>query len=473
MTRIINVLSRRTKNNPLLVGEPGVGKTAIIHGLAQRITNGEVPGSLLHKKIFSLNLNSLVAGTMFRGDFEARMQAIIDEASAPNTILFIDEIHTVIGAGSAAGTLDAANILKPALSQGAIRCIGATTTDEYKKYIERDRALERRLQPIFVEEETEEQAVTTLLHLKKLYEKHHEITIEDEAIEAAVHLSSRYMRDRFLPDKAIDVLDEAAARLKTSSAIPQNSKKITELEKRRAELQKIKEGAIAEENYENAIVLKNKEWLAEEELRQFKKNFPLFGLKPHLTKSNIEETVEEMTGVPVQRESNIHTITKLKASLNKEIIGQTRAINDLVSAVKRVRSGIYGSPRHSGSFLFLGPSGVGKTALAKALATNNSQTLIKLDMSEYAEPHTISRLIGSPPGYVGYGEGGELTEKIRRHPYAVVLFDEIEKAHPQVQNLLLSILEDGSLEDALGKSVSFKNAQIILTSNADVGESEE
>lgn len=476
ISRIINILSRRTKNNPLLVGEPGVGKTAVVQGLAQRINNGEVPSSLLHKKIFSLNLNSLIAGTMFRGDFEARMQDIVEEASDKDIILFIDEIHTVIGAGSASGTLDAANILKPALSQGKIRCIGATTTDEYRRYIEKDRALERRLQIVTIEEETEEQSIATLSQLKKLYEKYHEIEIDDEAVEAAVRLSSRYIHNRFLPDKALDVLDEAASRLKSKAAITENTRRMIELEQRKLHLGKNKEKAIAEENYEDAIVLKYKEELAEEEIKTFKKKFPLFDGRLLLKKSDIEETVEEMTGIPVRGHSNtddVAELKKLEALLNKEIIGQKQAIAEVISAIKRKRAGISGTTRHAGSFLFLGPCGVGKTALAKALSEKNSQTLIALNMSEYAEPHTISRLIGSPPGYVGYGEGGELTEKIKRHPYAVILFDEIEKAHPQVHNLLLSILEDSILQDSLGRVVSFKNATLILTSNIGFSDEEQ
>ncbi len=473
ISRIINILSRRTKNNPLLIGEPGVGKTAIVQGLAQRINNGDVPSSLLHKSIFSLNLNSLIAGTMFRGDFEARMQDILEEATRQNIILFIDEIHTVIGAGSAQGTLDVANVLKPSLSQGSIRCIGATTTDEYRKYIEKDRALERRLQAVIIEEETEEQSIKTLTHLKKLYEKHHGITIEDEAIEAAVHLSARYIRDRFLPDKALDMLDEAASRLKSESTIVENTKKIRELEKQKASLEKNKETAIAAENYEDAIIFKHKEGLAEAEIRQFRSKFPLFTDKLVLKKSDVEETSQEMTGIPIQRSEGIQQFKKLGASLSKEIIGQSEAISELISAIKRRGAGLGKAYGPVGSFLFLGPCGVGKTALAKALAENNSQTLIRLDMSEYAEPHTVSRLIGSPPGYVGYGESGELTEKIRRHPYAVVLFDEIEKAHPAVHNLLLSILEDGALTDSTGRKTTFKNATIILTSNAGAENAEE
>jgi ATP-dependent Clp protease ATP-binding subunit ClpC len=471
VSRIINILLRRSKNNPLLIGEPGVGKTAIVQGLAQRIHNGEVPSQLLHKNIISLNLNSLVAGTMFRGDFEARMQDVIEEASNDNIILFIDEIHTVIGTGSAQGSLDVANILKPALSQGTIQCMGATTLDEYRKYIEKDRALERRLQVLVIEEESERESIATLLQLKKLYEKHHGISIDDEAAESAVTLSARYIRDRFLPDKALDVLDEAAARLKSKAAITNHTKKIRDLEKQRDSLTRSKEKSIREENYQDAIVLKYKEGLAEEELKQFKKKFALSRDKIILKKSDIEQTVEEMTGVPIQNDRSVQELKKLSTALAKEIIGQKQAISEIIETIKRNKAGIRKPSRPVGSFLFIGPVGVGKTALAKALAEHNAQTLIKIDMSEYAEPHTISRLIGSPPGYVGYGESGELTEKIRRYPYAVVLFDEVEKAHPQVHNLLLSILEDGMLEDSSGRSASFKNAIIVMTSNAGSDES--
>ena len=466
IARIVNILSRRSKNNPLLIGEPGVGKTAIVQGLAQRINDGEVPNSLLHKNIFSLNLNALIAGTMFRGDFESRMQDILEEASCDNIILFIDEIHTVIGAGAAQGSLDAANILKPALSQGALRCIGATTLDEYKKYIEKDRALERRLQTVIIEEESQNQSVSTLSQLKKLYEKHHEISISDEAVEAAVALSAKYIRDRFLPDKALDVLDEASARLRGNASIKEHTKKIRELEIQKVSLQKSKESAIVKENYQDAVLLKRKEELAEEEIKKFKKKFSIFSDKLVLKKSDIESTVQEMTGIPIQREDDSSKFKKLSIALNKEIIGQGHAVSELINAMKRAETGLAETSRPAGSFLFLGSYGVGKTALAKALAEHNSQKLIRLDMAEYAEPHTISRLIGSPPGYVGYGDGGELTEKIRRYPYSVVLFDEIEKAHPVVHNILLSILEDGVIQDSMSRSVSFKNATIILTSNA-------
>jgi len=473
ISRIIYTLSRRVKNNPLLIGEPGVGKTAIVQGLAQRISNGEVPISLLRKKIFSLNMNSLVAGTMFRGDFEMRIMDIIHEASGSDTILFIDEIHTIIGAGSAQGSQDAANTLKPALSQGTIQCIGATTIDEYRKYIERDRALERRFQIITIEEETEQNSIVTLSNFKKFYEKHHGITIDDDAIEAAVLLSKRYIPDRFLPDKAFDVLDEAASKLKARSSVVENTKKLKELENQKLLIEKKKEDAIAQENYQDAIVLKYKQGLAEEEVRRFGKNFTSPADKPHLTKYHIQEIITDVTGIPIKNDDAHQHLKKLATALNKEIIGQKEAVATLIETLKRKDAGLTDARRPTGSFLFIGPCGIGKTALAKALAEFNSQKLVKLDMSEYAESHTISRLIGSPPGYVGYGESGELTEKIRRNPHAIVLFDEIEKAHPQIHNLLLSILEDGTLQDGAGRNVSFKNAIIILTSNNISGDFED
>lgn len=466
INRILCILSRRTKNNPLLVGEPGVGKTAIVHGISQKIESGEVPSHLSHKKILSLNLNALLAGTVFRGDFEARMHDIIEEASTKDVVLFIDEVHNIIGAGSAPGTLDAANILKPALSNGTLRCIGATTLEEYKKYIEKDRALERRFQPVFIEEETEEESIKTLLHLKKLYEKHHEVSITNEAVEAAVRLAARYVPDRFLPDKAIDVLDEAASKLKNDLAATDHTKKLRALERKRDFFRIEKEAAIREENYQDAIVLKQKERGAEETVKNFQRTMRLSFKNPTLRKEHVEEIIAEISGVPIAKNANDRAFLQaLEIELNKEIIGQKEAIRALANTLKRKTAGLSESFRPFGSFLFLGPSGVGKTALVKALATKTSQALICLNMAEYAEPHTISRLLGSPPGYVGYDDGGELTEKIRRNPYAVVLFDEIEKAHPQIHNILLSILEDGILQDATGKRVSFRNATIILTSN--------
>jgi len=472
ISRIIYTLSRRAKNNPLLIGEPGVGKTAIVQGLAQKISNGEVPISLLRKNIFSLNLNSLIAGTMFRGDFEMRLKDIIEEASRSDTILFIDEIHTVIGAGAAQGSQDAANTLKPALSEGGLQCIGATTFEEYRKYIEKERALERRFHPIMIEEETEENSMVTLSNFKKFYEKHHGIIIDDEAIEAAVTLSARYIPDRFLPDKAFDVLDEAASKLKSISSTTDHTRRLRELEKQKFTFEKNKEKAIAEENYQDAVVLKYKQGLLEEEMRRFGKKFFSPGEKPRLTRSDIEQVIKDITGIPIKSKDGHTNLKKLATYLNKEIVGQKEAISILLETLKRKDVGLTDAQRPTGSFLFVGPCGVGKTALAKALAELNSQKLIKLDMSEYAEPYTISRLIGSPPGYVGYGESGELTEKIRRSPHAIVLFDEIEKAHGQVHNILLSILEEGTIQDGSGRSVSFKNAIIILTSNTLMPEAE-
>ncbi len=467
IARIMHILSRRSKNNPLLIGEPGVGKTAIVQGLAQKINEGEVPANLLHKRIFSLNLTTLVAGTMFRGDFEARIHEILKEASRPDVILFIDEIHTVIGAGAAQGSLDVANILKPALSQGGMHCIGATTLEEYKKYLEKDRALERRFQPLIIEEEKEEQAIQTLANLKTLYEKHHGLLIGHDAIEAAVRLSSRYIPERFLPDKALDVLDEAASKLKCSVAITTRTKKIRDLERQKIALQKEKERAILQENYEAAIILRKNAEELEAEITGFRKKFPLFDNPPMLSRRDIEETVSSMSGVPLSKiESRGEEIEKIKSYLDREIIGQDEAVSSLIQTLKRNKAGVTDTLRPVGSFLFLGKSGVGKTALARALADAQNRFFLKLDMSEYSEPHTVSRLLGSPPGYVGYGEGGELTEKIRRNPYAVVLFDDIEKAHPTSHNLLLSLLEQGTLSDGTGRTVSFRSTIIILTSNA-------
>ena len=466
INRIINIITKRTKNNPLLIGEPGVGKTAIVQGLAQKIAQGDVPETLADKQVFSLNLNSLVAGTMFRGDFEARIQEIISEASNRKIILFIDEVHTVIGTGSATGTLDAANILKPALSTRKLQCIGATTLEEYRKYIEKERALERRFQAVYIKEELEDESVLTLSNLKKLYEQHHRITITDDAIKAAVELSSRYIKDRFLPDKAIDVLDEAASRLRASVSSNKHTKKLRELERIKAVLASKKEAAIIDENYKDALIFRHQEEMAAKEINTLKKNFQVEKETPALTRRNIEEIIEETTGIPLPKnEDGFYSLNNLKRFLCEEIVGQEKAVLEVISTLKRNKVGLSDKKRPIGSFLFAGPSGVGKTALAKALADGQSQNLIKIDMSEFSESYSMSRLIGSPPGYVGYDEGGELTEKIRRNPYSVVLFDEIDKAHPQVHNILLSILDDGTAKDAQGRDVSFRNSIIILTSN--------
>lgn len=471
ISRLINILSRRTKNNPILIGEPGVGKTAIVQGLAQKITNGDVPENLINKEVMALNLNSLIAGAIFRGDFEARIQQVIHEVSENNTILFIDEVHTIIGAGSIPGSLDAANILKPALSSGKVQCIGATTLEEYKKYVEKDRALERRFQPIFVKEESEKQSIITLLNLKKIYEDYHNIIIDADAIKSAVELSSRYIKDRFLPDKAIDVLDEAASRLRTVAFKNADTKALRELEQTKKMLISKKEEAISRENYKDALTSRYREEMIQREIDELKKRTKKHLRRPVLTHKHIEEIIESMTGIPLYRSGNEHTALKnLEDKLKKEIVGQERAISELLYTIKKNKAGISDPKRPVGSFLFVGPSGVGKTALAKVVAELQSQNLVKLDMSEYAEPYSISRLIGAPPGYIGYEEGGELTEKIRRNPYSIVLFDEIEKAHPQIHNILLSILDEGVLQDAHGKEVSFKNTTIILTSNANLEE---
>lgn len=471
ISRMMSILSRRSKNNPLLVGEPGVGKTAIVQGLAQKINDGEVPLNLINKQIYSLNMTSLTAGTMFRGDFEARMYDLLEEASNPNVILFIDEIHVIIGAGSAQGSLDVANILKPGLAQGRLRCIGATTFEEYKKYFEKEKALERRFQQIVVEEESEEESVQTLLSLKPLYEKHHGVRISDEAVRSAVSLSAKYIRDRFLPDKALDLLDEAASRFRVQNMNTHNLAKMRELDLEYIRLAKAKEQAILEENYEEALRLKVKEQEIKNELAFIQKKVQPDELQIfQLQKPHIEETISEITGIPVQKNDDRQSPSQLRHSLACEIRGQKEAIEAITATIIRNRAGIHNPKRPVGSFLFLGPTGVGKTALAKALADAQHQPLIRLDMSEYAEQYTISRLLGSPPGYVGYGEGGELTDKIRRHPYCVVLFDEIEKAHPSIQNLLLQILEDGAIKDATSRNVVFHHAIIILTSNSDTEE---
>ena len=469
--RVIQILCRRTKNNPCLVGEPGVGKTAIIEGLAQQICDGNVPEILQNKRIFTLDLTGVVAGTKYRGDFEDRIKSIIEEVTkSDNIILFIDEIHTIIGAGSAEGSTDAANILKPSLARGEFQLIGATTLSEYRKNIEKDSALERRFQPVTVNEPNEEDSVLILKGIRDKYEAHHKVTITDEAIKSAVMLSSRYISDRFLPDKAIDLIDEAASRVRlNASAIPQ---KIKELEQKITEIDEEKEEAINSQEFERAAALRdevtNLKTDLEAEREAWKKD------NAHINGTvgveEIAQIVSSWTGVPVSQltEEESDRLLKMEAELHNRIVGQDEAVTAVAKAIRRGRVGLKDPKRPIGSFIFLGPTGVGKTELCKALAAamfGNENMMIRLDISEYMENHTVSRLVGSPPGYVGFDEGGQLTEKVRRHPYSVILFDEIEKAHPDVFNILLQILEDGILTDSQGRRVDFKNTVIIMTSN--------
>ena len=466
--RIIQILCRRTKNNPCLIGEPGVGKTAIIEGLAQRIVDGNVPEILLDKKVFTLDLTGMVAGTKYRGDFEERIKSVVDEVkNADDIILFIDEIHTIIGAGSAEGSTDAANILKPSLARGDFQLIGATTISEYRKNIEKDSALERRFQTVMVAEPNEEDAILILKGLKDKYEAHHKVVITDDAITAAVKLSARYINDRFLPDKAIDLIDEAASRVRLSSSIP--SDEIKELEEKLSALKAEKDDAINSQEFERAASLRDKEKQLEQEIDEQKSNRNLHS-SGEVTEQNIAEIVSLWTGVPVVQltEEESARLLKLEEVLHNRLVGQAEAVTAVSKAIRRGRVGLKDPKRPIGSFIFLGPTGVGKTELCKALAEamfGSENMMIRLDMSEYMEKHTVSRLVGSPPGYVGFEEGGQLTEKVRRNPYSVILFDEIEKAHPDVFNILLQILEDGILTDSQGRKVDFKNAVIIMTSN--------
>ena len=469
--RVIQILSRRTKNNPVLIGEPGVGKTAVAEGLALKIHEGEVPELLKGKRLVALDLTGMVAGSKYRGDFEERIKSAIDEVKKDgNVILFIDELHTIIGAGSAEGSADAANILKPALARGDFQVIGATTINEYRKYIEKDAALERRFQPVHVGEPTEEEAVQILEGLKDRYEAHHKVQITDEAIESAVKLSSRYIADRYLPDKAIDLVDEAASRvrLRTFTA-PED---LQEMEKRIKEVEIDKAAAVNEQDFERAAELRDKQKALTDELEQKKNEWAAKNERSNsvVKAEDIAEIVAMWTGIPVvqltQEESE--RLLHLEDTLHKRVIGQDEAVTAIAKAIRRGRVGLKDKNRPIGSFIFLGPTGVGKTELCKALAEamfGDEKAMIRLDMSEYMEKHTVSRLVGSPPGYVGFDEGGQLTEAVRRKPYSVVLFDEIEKAHPDVFNMLLQILDDGRLTDSQGKVVSFKNTIIIMTSN--------
>ena len=469
--RVIQILSRRTKNNPVLIGEPGVGKTAIAEGLAQRIAAADVPEELLDKKVLSLDLSGMVAGTKYRGEFEERIKKTIDEVKKDgNIILFIDELHTIVGAGSAEGAVDAANILKPALSRGEIRVVGATTLNEYRKYIEKDAALERRFQPVTVGEPTPETAIEILKGLRDKYESHHKLTITDEAIEAAVRLSVRYINDRFLPDKAIDLMDEAASRVRmdAESASPE----LKSLEEKLAALRKEKAEVIAKQDYEKAAQLRDIEqnYVQQVEIERdnWRKNLSVS--RGTVGEEDIAKVVAGWTGIPVTRltEDESQRMLKLEETLHKRVVGQDEAVTAVAKAIRRSRVGLKDPKRPIGSFLFLGPTGVGKTELCKALAEamfGNENDMIRIDMSEYMEKHTVSRLVGSPPGYVGHEEGGQLTEKVRRKPYSVVLFDEIEKAHEDVWNILLQILEDGIVTDSQGRRVDFKNTIIVMTSN--------
>lgn len=471
INRVIQILSRRNKNNPCLIGEPGVGKTAIAEGLALKIVQDEVPELLKNKKIVALDLTSMVAGTKYRGDFEERIKKAMDEVkAAKDVILFIDEVHTIMGAGAAEGAVDAANILKPSLARGELQVIGATTIDEYRKNIEKDAALERRFQPVTVGEPTEEEAVEILRGLRDKYEAHHKVKITDEAIESAVKMSSRYIADRYLPDKAIDLIDEAASIVRLNAqTIPQNLKDMEDEIKR---LEQEKQSAVTSQDFESAAKLRDKQnnlkkLLADEKEKW--KNVSSHEVKS-VTTDEIASVVSQWTGIPVNQltKEESERLLNMEKILHERIVGQDKAVSSIARAIRRGRVGLKNPKRPIGSFIFLGPTGVGKTELCKTLAEamfGDENAIIKLDMSEYMEKHTVSKLIGSPPGYVGFDEGGQLTEKVRRHPYSVVLFDEIEKAHPDVFNMLLQILEDGVLTDSQGRKVSFKNCIIIMTSN--------
>ncbi|MBA2570451.1 MAG: ATP-dependent Clp protease ATP-binding subunit, partial [Chloroflexi bacterium] len=469
--RVIQILSRRTKNNPALIGEPGVGKTAIAEGLAQRIVAGDVPETLINKRVLTLDIGSLVAGTKYRGEFEERLKKIIEELRNTNdAVLFIDELHTLVGAGAAEGAIDAANILKPPLARGELQCIGATTLDEYRKYIERDAALERRFQPVMVEEPTLEQTIAILFGIRERYEQHHKVTISDDAVRAAADLSIRYITERHLPDKAIDLIDEAASRvrLRHSSAPPELKAAQKELER----VLKEKEAAINDQDYEVAAGLRDAEAAAKSSIDQLRSDWQAAQAAetPTVTDEDIAQVVAMWTGIPVTRiaQEESQRLLQMEDALHKRVIGQQEAIETISKAVRRARAGLKDPKRPIGSFIFLGPTGVGKTELAKSLAEfmfGSEDSLIKIDMSEFMERHNVSRLVGAPPGYVGFEEGGQLTEAVRRKSYSVVLLDEIEKAHPEVFNILLQVLEDGHLSDAKGRRVDFRNTVIIMTSN--------
>ena len=469
--RVIQILSRRSKNNPCLIGEPGVGKTAIVEGLAQKIIAGDVPELLKDKRVVSVDISGMIAGAKYRGDFEERIKKSLEEVrKAGDVILFIDEIHTIVGAGSAEGAVDAANILKPLLARGEVQVVGATTIAEYRKYIEKDAALERRFSQVIVEEPSEENTIKIIDGIRYKYEAHHNVKITDEEIKAAVELSIRYVNDRFLPDKAIDLMDEAASRVKMQTYTKPDS--IKEIEDEIEKVSKEKEEAIATQNFETAAKLRDEEKSKKEELKDKQKKWKDANSKKvmTLTKEDIAGVIATWTGIPVSKitETENEKLKKLEEILHKRVVGQEEAVSTVSKAIRRGRVGLKDPNRPIGSFLFLGPTGVGKTELAKSLAEamfGNENSMIRIDMSEFMEQHSVAKLIGSPPGYVGYDEGGQLTEKVRRKPYCVILFDEVEKAHPDVMNMLLQILEDGRLTDAQGRTVNFKNTIIIMTSN--------
>jgi len=469
--RVIQVLSRRTKNNPVLIGEPGVGKTAIAEGLAQKIINNEIPETLRDKRVMTLDMGSVVAGTKYRGEFEDRLKKIMDEIrQAGNVIIFIDELHTLIGAGGAEGAIDASNILKPALARGELQCIGATTLDEYRKYIEKDAALERRFQPITVDQPTPEEAVQILHGLRDRYEAHHRVKITNEAIEQAVKLSDRYITDRFLPDKAIDLIDEASSKVRLRSyTVPPNLK---QMESKLEDIRKEKDSAVQSQEFEKAAALRDTEQKMREELERTKNEWKEKQGRTDTAvfAEDIAQIVASWTGIPVSQlaEEETERLLKMESILHERVIGQEEAVKAVSKAIRRARAGLKDPKRPMGSFIFLGPTGVGKTELARALAEamfGDENAVVRIDMSEYMEKHSTSRLVGAPPGYVGYEEGGQLTEKVRRKPYSVVLLDEIEKAHPEVFNILLQVLEDGRLTDSKGRVVDFRNTLIIMTSN--------
>src|SRR5947207_1051651 len=470
LERVVQILCRRTKNNPVLIGEPGVGKTAIVEGLAQRIADGEVPSFLADKRILGLDLSLIVAGTKYRGQFEERLKTIMKELmESQNAIIFIDELHTLVGAGSAEGSLDAANILKPALSRGEIQCIGATTPAEYRKSIEKDRSLERRFQAVKVPPPTEQEAIKILFGIKDRYEKFHAVTYTDDALTGAVYHSNRYIPDRYLPDKVVDLIDEAGARVKLrQSSLPEE---MIDVQKRIKFVVHRMENAIANHEFEKARFYSDEERKERENLRLLREKYNIdetaMGV---VTKEDIEEVVSRWTGVPVTsiKEEEMSKLLRIEEELHKRIVSQDKALSALARAIRRSRAGLKAPGRPVGSFLFLGPTGVGKTEMARSLAAflfGSERSLVRFDMSEFMEKHSVSKLIGSPPGYVGYEEGGQLTERVRRSPYSVILLDEIEKAHPDIFNILLQVFEDGQLTDGLGNTVDFKNTIVIMTSN--------